>query len=71
MRTPDQVRSEFKRKGISVTSWAMANGFPPSSVFEVLGGRNQGLRGRAHKIAVKLGLKDGDFVSDHDIAEAI
>ena len=71
LRTSDDVRKEFNRKGISIASWASANGFETNLVFEVLSGRKKGIRGQSHKIAVKLGLKQGEIVEDRDIATAI
>lgn len=59
LRTPDEIRVDFKRKGVSITAWALANGFSTNMVFEVLAGRKKCVRGQAHKIAVLLGLKDG------------
>lgn len=63
-RTPQQVRDELARKGISISSWATANGFSTSMVFDVLAGRKKGLRGQAHRIAVSLGMKNGEIVAD-------
>lgn len=63
-RTPEEVRAELKRKGVSLTSWATANGFSTSLIFDLLAGRKQGLRGQAHNAAVKLGLKQGEIVTD-------
>lgn len=71
LRTPDEARAELKRKGISISQWAVANGFSVNMVFEVLGGRKQGVRGQAHKIAVKLGLKEGEVVESDHIADAL
>jgi len=71
LRTPDEVRAEFKRKGVSISQWAAANGFTVNMVFEVLAGRKKGVRGQAHRIAVKLGLKEGDVVEEADIANAL
>lgn len=70
-RTSRDVKQEFERKGISIASWARANGFETNLVFEVLAGRKKGVRGQSHRIAVKLGLKAGEIVEDHEIATAI
>ena len=70
LRTPDDVRTELKRKGISISQWAAANGFSVNMVFEVLAGRKKGVRGQAHRIAVKLGLKEGEVVKDDQTAIA-
>lgn len=61
-RTVQQVRSEFLRKGISIGSWADQHGFSRASVNQVLTGRNGATMGTGHKIAVMLGLKDGEIV---------
>ncbi|RGP55990.1 DNA-binding protein [Pseudomonas abyssi] len=71
LRTPEEAREELRNKGISISSWAAANGFSVNMVFEVLAGRKQGVRGQAHKIAVKLGLKEGEVVEEHQIANAL
>ena len=64
LRTTDDVRAEVQRKGVSISSWALANNFSTNLVFEVLSGRKKCLRGQAHNIAVKLGLKDGEICID-------
>lgn len=70
-RTPQEVRAEFLRKGISIGSWADKHGFSRATVSQVMTGRNAATRGEGHKIAVLLGLKDGeiaeaDEVGDHE-----
>jgi gp16 family phage-associated protein len=64
LRTPEQAREELRRKGVSVTGWALANGFSPNLVFEVLAGRRNPTRGQTHNIAVKLGVKAGEIVTN-------
>lgn len=64
LRTADEARADLRAKGISITQWAIANKFSPNLVFEVLGGRKKCLRGQAHEIAVKLGLKPGEICTD-------
>ena len=61
-RTAQQVRAEFQRKGISIGSWADTHGFSRASVNQVLTGRNAATMGTGHRIAVMLGLKDGEIV---------
>jgi gp16 family phage-associated protein len=63
-RTPAEVRDEFKRKGLSVTAWALSHGYSPNLVHEVLSGRRKPTRGQTHRIAVMLGIKSGEIVSD-------
>ena len=63
-RTPEEARAELRRKGVSVTQWAVSNGFSPNLVFEVLANRRRPTRGQTHKIAVALGIKAGEIVTD-------
>lgn len=62
LKTREEVLADFATKGISVRSWAIANGITPSVVHGVLNGRLTGRIGEAHKAAVKLGLKHGEVV---------
>ena len=64
LRTAAEARADLQAKGISITQWSIANKFSPNLVFEVLGGRKKCVRGQAHEIAVKLGLKDGEICTD-------
>ena len=61
MKTMPEVKEEFRRKGITVTAWARLNGFGVASVHRVMSGKSKCYRGKAHKIAVMLGLKDGEI----------
>ncbi|MBF0605708.1 MAG: DNA-binding protein [Nitrospirae bacterium] len=49
----------FLRPGITVKDWAQARGFRPYEVYRVLSGRLKTNYGRAHEIAVALGMKPG------------
>lgn len=64
IRTAQEVRNEFIYKGISITSWARANGFNQATVSQVLSGKNTATRGKGHAVAVLLGLKDGVIVNE-------
>lgn len=64
LRTPDDVRDELRRQGVSIASWATANGFSTNLVIEVLAGRKKCTRGQSHNIAVKLGLKEGEICAN-------
>lgn len=61
MKTPEEVRAEFRAKGVTVTSWASQNGFKTGAVHQVLSGKFKCWYGNAHKIAVLLGIKDGEI----------
>lgn len=71
LRTPEEVRAEFKRKGVSIASWATANNLNVNLVFEVLGRRNKATRGQSHKIAVLLGLKEGEVIPPSQVATSM
>jgi gp16 family phage-associated protein len=64
LKTRHEVLLDFSRKGISIRSWAIANGLTPSVVHAVLKGRLSGRIGESHKAAVKLGLKHGEIVQE-------
>ena len=64
LRTAAEARAELQAKGVSITQWAIANKFSPNLVFEVLGGRKKCVRGQAHEIAIKLGMKAGEICAD-------
>lgn len=55
--TPNQVKANFMAHGVPVATWAKANGYSPRYVYMVLNGQFKGHFGKAHDIAVKLGLK--------------
>ena len=55
--TPQQVKAKFRREGKTFSEWAHENGYPRIAVYRVLNGFDKANYGRAHEIAVKLGLK--------------
>ena len=59
LRTAEEARQDLIRRGKGFSEWARENGFDPSAVRQMLSGRGKGLRGEAHRIAVRLGMKDG------------
>lgn len=59
LRTPEDVRREFARRGLSISEWARASGFSVPLVYQVLSGKRAALRGQSHQIAVALELKEG------------
>lgn len=59
LKTPEEVREEFARKGISIAEWAGQHNLNPHRVYDVLNNRNKGMFGEAHRAAVLLGLKEG------------
>lgn len=61
LKTADDVRAEFIRKGVAVSEWAREHGFGESLVYEVLTGNRKCRRGDSHRIAVLLGMKHGEI----------
>lgn len=55
--TSDTVKARLKAEGKTITQWAVEHGYPRVDVYRVLGGQYRGNYGKAHEIAVKLGLK--------------
>jgi gp16 family phage-associated protein len=54
------ARRGFDRSGVSVSDWARERGFDIKLVHAILSGRRTCLRGQSHRIAVALGIKDGE-----------
>jgi gp16 family phage-associated protein len=63
LRTPEEVRADLDRKGIGITQWARQHNVQARTVYDLLYGKSQGRRGEAHRVAVLLGLKDGEIHS--------
>ena len=57
-----EVKEEFKRKGLSIAAWSRQHGLHQSLVYEILAGRKKCHRGQSHKCAVLLGIKAGEIV---------
>ncbi|WP_072627868.1 DNA-binding protein [Serratia marcescens] len=55
--TAEQVKTLFRQRGITFTRWAEENGYTRNEVYRVLNGQAKANYGKAHEIAVKLGLK--------------
>jgi len=55
--TPEQVKAKLRAEGTTITQWAEERGYPRAAVYRVLNGVEKAAYGRAHKIAVDLGLK--------------
>lgn len=55
--TPKQVKQQFHDSGKTFTEWATENGYDRNEVYRVLNGQAKARYGKAHEIAVRLGLK--------------
>ena len=69
-RTAVQVKADFARKGMPIARWAAANAVSRFVVYQVLSGKNKGHYGEAHRVAVMLGLKDGEIVDQSSLKAA-
>lgn len=65
MKTIQQVKDEFRRRGVTVAAWSRKNGFSRREVDRVLSGETKSLYGKGHAVAVKLGLKDGEIIEEN------
>lgn len=59
MKTIEEIKLDFDKKGITITDWAKENGYSYQSVQRVLNGQSKNKRGQSHDIAIALGLKEG------------
>lgn len=57
MNKLENIKKDFELRGEVISDWAEREGFDKRNVYAVISGRNRGIRGEAHKIAVRLGLK--------------
>jgi len=60
----EEVEAHLSRIGISVRGWAIKHGFSPSLVRDVIKGKRSCRFGKSHKIAVLLGIKEGEIPND-------
>lgn len=58
MTPAERVKTNFRKRGITFTKWAEENGYTANEVYRVLNGQAKAHYGKAHEIAVKLGLKE-------------
>lgn len=53
------MREQLGREGKTIVAWAAEHGEEPDAVQKVLSGQRACTTGAQHRIAVKLGIKDG------------
>ena len=58
--TLEQVKTDFANRGETFSGWAKTHKFKYATVLAVINGTNKGRRGEAHRVAVALGLKEGE-----------
>lgn len=57
MTTTTQFKARLRMQGKTIRQWALEHNFPPAAVYRVIGGIDKANFGRAHDIAVAIGLK--------------
>ncbi len=55
-KTTEQVKREYRSKGVTFVSIAKEQGWRPQDIYKVLNGQIKGYRGKSHDIAVYFGL---------------
>lgn len=55
--TPEQLKAQFRARGQTFSQWARERGYRPQQVLRLINGFDKGHRGKAHEIAVQLGIK--------------
>lgn len=55
--TPEKIKQQLRNQGKTISDWAKEHGYPRHEVYRVLNGQSKAYYGRAHRIAVDLGLK--------------
>lgn len=55
--TPKQIKDRLRQQGKTITQWAEEHGYSREHVYRVLNGVDKAHYGRAHEIAVAIGLK--------------
>lgn len=56
--TPEQVKENIRKQGKTLTQVAEEKGLPYRTVQALLNGTNKGHYGKAHDVAIALGLKE-------------
>ncbi|MDC8012259.1 DNA-binding protein [Tahibacter soli] len=69
--TPAQIKQRLRTQGITITQWAQDRGYARRDVYRVLNGQLKANFGRAHQIAVDLGLKQSDASSKGSTAPCV
>lgn len=61
LKTPEEVKEALRRNGITIRDWARQKNVSERITYAVLNGENKGNYGKAHRVAVLLGIKDGEI----------
>lgn len=69
--TVQVIRDAIASSGVSIAEWARVNGFSSGLVYQVLEGRRKCVRGQSYRIAVALGIKEGNPVEVARLTEIL
>ena len=53
-----KVKENFRKRGETIKAWCEKRQYDPTSVSRILNGSIKANRGKAHRIAVEIGLKE-------------
>ena len=53
----EKIKAGFRERGETIKDWCDARGYDPTYVSRILNGNVKANRGKAHQIALELGLK--------------
>lgn len=53
----EKIKAGFRERGETIKDWCDARGYDPTYVSRILNGNVKASRGKAHEIAVELGIK--------------
>ena len=59
LKTEEEVLNELSFNGQTIAGWAREHGFHQALVRRVIKGEVSGRQGKAHNIAILLGIKEG------------
>lgn len=53
----EKIKAGFRERGETIKDWCIERGYDPTYVSRILNGTVKANRGKAHQIALELGLK--------------
>ena len=59
LKSPQEAKRWLQAQGLSVAEFSREHDLDQATTYQVLAGRKKGLRGKAHKAAIALGIKEG------------
>lgn len=66
--TPATFKASLRRQGKTIRQWADEHAFPVRAVYRVLNGLDKANFGRAHDIAIAIGMKSAESAEPEALA---